>query len=302
VSRSWFRAVALCALLGFGFGASACDTTLPSEGEGLRVVATTTQIGALTRAVSGGQVHLTVLLKAGADSHDFEVDPQTVRAVGHSQLVLKNGIGLDDWLDRVISNAGGRHQVVVVTEGIPLLRTASGEDDPHVWQDPLNAKVMVDNIVAALSTADPAHAALFQANGAGYKETLDSTDAQVRALIDEIPASERKMVTNHDAFAYFIQRYGLTFVGAVFPVSSGEGEASARDVAALEDLVKSQRVKAVFAEAEVDPKVARELAKDVNVKVVAGLYADSLGPPGSEAASVDGMILSNARKISEALR
>ncbi|MEO8540113.1 MAG: zinc ABC transporter substrate-binding protein [bacterium] len=294
------------ALCGVFLGACGTGPQLDTEGAGVRVVATTTQIGALTREVAGGQVRLTVLLQAGADAHDYEANPRSVKAVSESAVVLKNGIGLDDWLDRLIDNAGGKHRVVLVTEGVPVMKATAGdevgEDDPHVWHDPANAKIMVDNIVKALSEADPAHAELFAANGQRYNQVLDDTDAQVRALIDSIPAGNRKMVTNHDAFGYFIARYGLEYVGAIFPVSSKEGESSAKQIAAIQNLVRTEQVKAIFAEAELDPKVATQLAKDSGVKIVTGLFADSLGAKGSGGETIDGMLLSNARLIAEALR
>lgn len=288
------------------FACGACAPDAHTTGTGINVVATTTQVGALTRAVAGDQVRLTVLLPSGADAHDFEPDPQDVKKVHDAKLVLRNGIGLDDWMNKTLDNAGGHARVVVVTEGVHLRKAASGdeagEDDPHVWHDPENAAVMVDNIATALAAAAPSLASTFAANAQAYRARLENTDRQVRALIEAIPEQNRKVVTNHDAFGYFFARYGLEFVGAVFPNSSKEGQASAKELAALSDLIKAEGVKAVFAEEEVDPKVARELAKDTGVQVVTGLYADSLGPPGSGADTIDGMLLANARKISEALR
>lgn len=287
---------------------SACggDDDISSGGHGVRVVATTTQIGALTRAVAGGDIELTVLLQAGADAHDYEPSPQAVKKVRQAAVVLKNGIGLDDWLNKTLEGAGGSTKVVVVTTGVKVLKAESGDeaghDDPHVWHDPENAKIMVDNIVTALSAADQAHAAAFQANGAAYKAKLAEADAEVRSLIESIPPANRKMVTNHDAFGYFMKRYGLAYVGAIFPVSSKEGDTSAKELADLSDLIERENVKAVFAEQELDAKIARELANDTGVKIVEGLYADSLGGKGSGADTVDGMLVSNARKIADALR
>ena len=276
-------------------------------GTGLRVVATTSQIGALTREVAGSHVRLTVLIGPGVSAHDFEPDPGDVRAINGAAVVLKNGIGLDDFLDRVIGGAGGNAKVVTVTEGIELQRGAGdeggpGDFDPHVWHDPMNAKVMVANIARALAEADPPNAATYRKNADDYQAKLDDTDRQVRAIIDTIPKDQRKMVTNHDAFGYFIRRYGLQYVGAVIPGLSSEAQPSAGDIAKLEDLIKKEGVKAIFAETELDPKVARQISKDTGVKIVDDLYADSLGKPGSGADTVDGMLLSNARKIAEALK
>jgi ABC-type Zn uptake system ZnuABC Zn-binding protein ZnuA len=306
-------AVALLSALALG----ACggdDDGGQNSGTGTKIVATTTQIGALVREVAGPDVQLTVLLEAGADAHDYEPSPKAVAQIKDAKVVLVNGIGLDEWLDDVIGGAGAE-RVVVVTRGIAV---RDGEDqhaedevgddhaiedgDPHVWHDPMNVKVMVDNIVAALSAADPEKASTFRANGDAYNKRLDAVDASIRGLIDTIPAENRKVVTNHDSFGYFLDRYGLGFVGAIIPGTSKEAQPSARDLADLTDLIKREGVKAIFAEEEVDPKVAEQLAADTGVIIVTGLYADSLGAPGSGAETVDGMLLANATRIAEALR
>ncbi len=125
---------------------------------------------------------------------------------------------------------------------------------------------------------------------------------QVQAIIDEIPAGDRKLVTNHDAFGYFAHAFGLTIVGAVIPSLSTESEPSAQDTAALLDLIARENVKAIFAESSVNPKLASTLAGDAGVTIVDDLYGDSLGQPGSGADTVDGMLLTNARKIADALK
>jgi ABC-type Zn uptake system ZnuABC Zn-binding protein ZnuA len=273
-----------------------------TTGTGMAVVATTTQIGALVREVAGDDVRLTVLLGAGADAHDYEPNPQALRRVHEARLVFRNGLGLDDWLDGAIKGAGGDAEVVTVTKGARLIGPEDGDTDPHVWHDIDNVKVMLDAITAALAEADPAHANEFRSRAAAYTGKLDVTDGEIRQLIAEIPEANRKMVTNHDAFGYFIQRYGLRFVAAVIPSSNKEAQASAKDLAALQETIRREDVHVIFAETEVDPKVARELASDTGVTIVTGLYADSLGTPGSGAETIDGMLLSNARKIAEALK
>lgn len=278
------------------------DDDSSSDDSGVTVVATTTQIGALTQAVAGDKVRVATLLKAGASAHDFEPGPDALKKINGAKLVLKNGIGLDDWLNKSIASAGGAKSVVTVTEGIKTVKRGDGEEDPHVWHDPTNAEIMVENIVNALSAADAPNAATYRANGDAYKAKLADTDRQVREMIDSIPPASRKVVTNHDAFGYFLDRYGLTLVGAVIPSTSSEAQPSAKAIADLQDLIKREGVKAIFAEDEIDPKVAKEISKDTGVIIVADLYADSLGKPGSGADTVDGMLLSNARKIAAALK
>jgi zinc/manganese transport system substrate-binding protein len=291
-----------------------------SEG-GLRVVATTVQIEALAREVGGELIDLHGVVPAGADAHEFEPTASDLAAIEDAQLILRHGIGLDEWLDDTLS-AASNAAVSVVTSGIALEKGEAhhdedeseehededeheeGEevDDAHVWHDPDNARIMVQNIAAALIAADSANREAYEANSAAYQTTLDETKAEVQAIIDEIPAANRKLVTNHDAFGYFARAFGLEIVGAVIPSLSTEAEPSAGDTAALLDTIEAEGVKAIFAESSVNPDLARALASDAGILIVDDLYGDSLGKPGSGAETVHGMLLANARKIADALK
>jgi ABC-type Zn uptake system ZnuABC Zn-binding protein ZnuA len=176
-----------------------------------------------------------------------------------------------------------------------------GEFDPHVWQDPIRAKVMVDNIAAALAEVDPDHADDYRANAEAYKERLDEVDAEIQALVDEIPDENRKIVTNHDALGYFADRYGFEVVGTVIPSTSTDAEPSAQEIAELTELIEAEQVQAIFAEELVDPKIAEQLANDTGVQIVTGIYTDQVGEPGTPAETLDGMLLENARKFHDAL-
>ena len=177
-----------------------------------------------------------------------------------------------------------------------------GEHDPHVWQDPLRLKVMVDNIADALAEVDPDQADEFRENAEAYNETLDETHAEIEDLIDQIPRDERKLVTNHDAFAYFADRYGLEVIGTIIPGTSSEADPSAGEIAELTELIEHESVRAIFSEDLLDPKVAEAVASDTGVELVYGLYSEQLGEEDSGAETVHGMLLANAEKISAALK
>lgn len=292
--------------------AAACsgDSGAPAfkDGERLRVVASVAAVGALAEAVGGGLVDLDVLAGPGVDVHDFELSPADRRKIAEAHLVVHIGLGLDAFVERSASKG----QLVTLGDGLPVLRRAgeptgdhaSGQEDydPHVWHDVDNAKAMANALAEAFASVDKANAAAYRANAAALAGRLDATDRQVRALFDAIPVTNRKVVTNHDAIGYFLDRYGLEFVGAVIPARTTAAEPSAKDIASLAALIKEEGVRAIFAESSVDPKVAQQLARDTGVKIIEGLYADSLGPPGSGADTIEGMLLANATKIAEALR
>jgi len=295
------RAIPLIIAAAVLLATTACGSSGKSSHSGLDVVATTVQMGALTRAVAGNDAGVKTLIGAGIDPHDFEPGPSDLKAISDANVIIRNGLGLDDWLDRTISSGGGKTKTTTATDGIQL-RTIDGHPDPHVWQDPMNDKIIVANIATALAKADPPHASDYQANAKAYEAKLDQVDQQVRQIIDTIPEANRKMVTDHDAFGYFIERYGLTYIGAVIPSTSTQAESSAKDIAALEHLIEKEHVNAIFSEETANPKVSNQIAHDTGAKIIDTLYGDSLGGPGSGANTVDGMILANARTMAEALK
>jgi ABC-type Zn uptake system ZnuABC Zn-binding protein ZnuA len=293
-----FLAIGLLAIF------SACGSEDGGGSDRTRVVATTAVIGALAEEVGQDHIEVTVLAKAGVDPHDFALTASSRRAIEDADVILRNGIGLDDYLEDVLADDSDK--VITVTEGITIRHPDEDhgheEGDPHVWHDPANVKVMVSGIAGALSDADPDNAAAYEANAKAYKLVLDRTDAEIQALIDSIPAEHRLIVTNHDSIGYFIDRYGLEFVGAVIPGTAGTASPSARDVAEIVDLIRETGARAIFSESSIDPKVARQIATDTGIAIVDDLYGDTLGEPGSGAETVDGMLLANAHTIAEALK
>jgi ABC-type Zn uptake system ZnuABC Zn-binding protein ZnuA len=306
-------AVALVALVLPLAAACGGDDDNGDSQDRLRVVATIATVGALVQEVGGDRIALTTLAGAGVDPHDYELRASDRRAIDDAKVIFRNGAGIDGFLDRAIDEHDPK--VVTVTEGLTL-RPADDDDhgheeddghghgdfDPHFWHDIDLNKAVVDRIAQALSEADAPNAATYRANADAYKATLDATDAEIRALMEAIPAEKRKVVTNHDSMRYFLDRYGLEFVGAVFPTLDTQGEPSAQQVARLIDTIREAGVAAILAEGSVDPKIAAEIAKDTNIPIVQGLYGDSLGAAGSGAETIHGMLLANARKIAEALQ
>jgi zinc/manganese transport system substrate-binding protein len=270
----------------------------------LTIVATTTQIRSMAEAVAGDRATVVSILKAGADAHSYEPVPSDVQAISKSALVLRNGAGLDNWLDKIINGAGGGRPVVTVSDGVTLRKGDAAEPggDPHIWFSASNAMTMTRNIRDALVQVDPAHADAYQAGANAYLQQLDDLDTYIFAQIATIPADQRKMVTNHDAFGYYIDRYGLQFLGSIIPSMSTESAPSAQDVATLITTVKAQHVKAIFLESSINPKLAQQLAGEAGVRVVDTLYGDSLGDAGTPGATYVGMMRYNTDTIVGALK
>jgi ABC-type Zn uptake system ZnuABC Zn-binding protein ZnuA len=267
------------------------------QGQGLDVVATTTQVADFARVVGGDRVRVTSLIKPNVDAHDYEPSPADIDAIARADVVLKNGVGLERWLDDTIKSSGYQGQVVDTSQGVPL-RHEGGEPDPHIWQDPRNAERMAANVERGLAAAEPADAGRFQANLTAYTRQLQALDAEVARQLGSL--ANKKLVTNHDAFGYYIDRYGLQLVGSVIPSLDTSAELSGRDIRDLVAKIKATRVKAIFTEASLPPKTADTIAREAGVKVVGGedaLYGDSLGPPGSDGDTYLKMIRHNTATI-----
>jgi ABC-type Zn uptake system ZnuABC Zn-binding protein ZnuA len=284
--------VAGCSGPGGGDGGGAAG-----GGGRLRVVATTTQVADLAANVGGDRVQVTSLLKPGIDPHDYEPSPADIDAIAHADLVLENGVGLEAWLGDTIDSSGFDGPVVDTSQGVRL-RMVGGAADPHIWQDPRNAERMAANIERGLAAAEPSAAATFKANLAAYTGQLQALDAEVQRQVDSL--ANRKVVTNHDAFGYYLDRYGLQLVGSVIPSFDSSAELSGRDIRDLVARIRATGVKAVFSETSLPPRAAETIGREAGVKVVTGtdaLYGDSLGPPGSDGDTYLKMIRHNTRTI-----
>lgn len=277
-----------------------------AEGEKLMVVATTNIVGDVVRNIGGDLIDLTTLMGPGVDPHSYVPTPAHIAAIHDAHVVFANGAGLEANLDEMLASAGGAAVEVRVSEGLELRKVEDPdhgehpEDDPHVWLNVRNVIRWVETIDQALSALDPAHAEVYSANAAAYSRELEELDAWVVAQVASIPEANRRLVTNHPAFGYFADRYGLEQVGAVYPVSPSS-EPSAREIAALEDSIRQYDVPTVFTESTVNPRLAQQVAQDTGVRLVA-LYSGSLGEPGSGVESYPALIRFNVEAIVEALR
>lgn len=265
-----------------------------------KVVATTTQVTALAHVVGGDHIELTGIMKAGIDPHEYEPTPQDVRAFADAQLIIENGVGLETWLNKVIQNSGTKAPIVDSSKGVKIRKGDEQEPngDPHIWHAAPNAIIMLNNIRDGLVQADPANTDYYKANAAAYERKLNDLDKYIIDQIASIPAANRKLVTNHNALGYYVDRYGLTFVGSVIPSMDSSFEPSAKEMADLIQAIKAQGVKAIFTESSVNPALAKQIAQDAGVRVVDGaLYGDTLGAPGSGADTLDGMLKINTDLI-----
>jgi ABC-type Zn uptake system ZnuABC Zn-binding protein ZnuA len=255
---------------------SGSPSSLPSTR--VRVVTTTTVFADIVQNVGGSRVVATSIIPPGVGPEDYEPKPDDAVKLADAQLVVSNGVGLDNFLDKLLaSGTGGGTPRLVLGDGIPTI-TVDGEPNPHFWLDATLVKqYYLPAIVAKLSEIDPDGQPTYQANADDYGTRLDQLDVELMAKINEIPTPNRKLVTFHDAFPYFARHYGFQLIGVIL-ANVGQ-DPSASELAALVEKVKAAHVKAVFSEAQFSARLSETLASEAGItQVVTTLYNDALGP------------------------
>ena len=264
-----------------------------SGDEGVSVVATTPVVGDLAQNVAGEDVEVTTLMSADTDPHDYEPRPDDVEALASADLVISSGGDVDAWIDDAVGDSGSGAEVLVLGDVVPH----ELPDDPHWWHDPLNAAAGAGQIAGALADISPEARASIEARADAYIQEIQRLDRGVTRCLDAVPADQRKLVTDHDAFAYLADRYDIEVVGAVIPATTTEAQASAGELAELRDLIESEGVRAVFPEASVTTDLAETIADETGASADHELYGDSLGPEGSAGATYLEMIRANADSL-----
>jgi len=302
---SRWSATLLVGLLLVGCGgrpgsSSESAATRPVGPNALNVVATTTVFADIVANVGGSRTSVNAIIPPGVGPEDYEPKPDDAKRLADAALVVSNGVGLDDFLDRLIrSGSNGRAARLVLGDGIPTV-TIDGEENPHFWLDPsLVSEYYVPAIVAKLTELDPEGAAIYEANAKAYTQSIDALDQELKAQVAEIPAENRKLVTFHDAFPYFARHFGFELVGVILENVGQEPTAS--ELGALVDKVKAANANAIFSEAQFSPKLSETLAREAGItRVVTTLYTDSLGPAPAD--TYLGMMRWNMSQIAEALK
>ena len=270
----------------------------------LNVVSTNSILADWVDHVGGNFVRSVVLVGANGDPHTFEPTPKDGVLLKKADVIFEIGLHLEPWLDKLYGSSGSKAIRDRVTEGITLIHVnGENEADPHVWHDVGNAVIMVQAIRDALMKADPQHSDEYRNNADIYLTKLSILNAWIVKEIANIPKERRKLVTSHDTFGYFSQRYGFTIIGAVIDSATTEAaDPSALKIAQLVKKIKASAVPAVFVENVTNPQMLKAVAREAGVKVAPKLYSDALGVPGSDGEDYIKMMTYNVQTIVEALR
>jgi zinc/manganese transport system substrate-binding protein len=274
------------------------------------VVASFSILSDMTRQMGGDRIALRAIAGADVDAHGFQPKPSDAAALNNAALVIRNGLGFEGWLDRMIRSSGFKGRLVTTTEGItPRLMEAHGHDhggagrrqnhsvgprqvpDPHAWQDVGLAQNYIRNITAGLIAADPGNEALYRRDAEAYAARLAALDQWVRAEIAKVPAARRKIVTSHDSFGYFGDAYGVRFL-APQGVST-EAEPSAAEVGRLIRQIKAENITAIFMENMANPATLQRIAQETGLRVRGRLFADALSAETGPAPTYEAMFRHN---------
>lgn len=318
ISKTILRPMATALTLLLVLAACAGDTT---DGDELQIVATTSIWADVVANIVEDDAEIEILIPTGTDAHDFEPTSGQIAALQEADLVVANGLGLEEGLEDVLESAAadGANVFEVAPELDPMAFTAdehdgAGEDgeggeeeenehegeDPHVWFDPLRVATATRLIAERLTAIDGSID--WEARASAYADQLVETDNEVVGIVGDLDADQRKLVTNHDAFGYFADRYEFEVIGVVVPGGSTLADPSSAELAELVDEIRHEGVNTIFAETTQATRLAEAVAAEVGDDVaIVELYTESLGEPGSGAETLTGMLVANATLIAEAM-
>jgi manganese/iron transport system substrate-binding protein len=275
-----------------------------SQQPALKIVTSIGPLADLIRNVGGERVEVTALVPPGVEPEDYDPTPADAATVSKARVFFANGLGLEAYLDNLVQSAGGPSlEVVTLSAGAPtIISFGQGSQvggNPHLWLDPQNAIHYVGIVQQTLGRVDPANAATYDANAAAYTTRLTQLDAAIQQQVSTLPVERRVLVTTHDAYPYFAQRYGFTYLAVIS--ASPDAEPSAQEYAQLVKTIKENRVPAIFGEAGFSERTISGLAADTGAAFVGSLFTDTLSeePPTN---TYLGAMQYNADTIVNALR
>ncbi|MCO8309824.1 metal ABC transporter substrate-binding protein [Pseudomonas mandelii] len=272
-----------------------------SAAEKLQVVTSFSILADMTHQVGGDHIQITNMVGPDADAHTYEPTPDDAKALLKARLIIKNGLGFEPWLDRLVISTETKAAVISASRGvIPRSLDEDGETipDPHAWHNLANTELYISNITKALIAADPANKTDYEHNSQAYLKKIYVLLAEAKAKLASLPPGNRKIVTSHDAFGYLGQAYGIDFMAP--QGLSTEREPSAAEVAALITQIRQAKVKAVFMENIKDARLLKQIADESGAHIGGTLYSDALAVTGPASTFV-GLFEYNLNTLYEAL-
>lgn len=268
----------------------------------MTIVTSASMIADMTTRIVGDAIEVKTIVPIGGDPHRYQPTPSDAQLVYKSDLIFINGLTFEGWIRELIENSGTKAKTITVTKDVEIIQsdTYKNSADPHAWMAADNGLIYIKNILDAVQKLMPEKADVFQENYDIYADELRKIDQRIQSMIETIPSDQRVLITSHDAFEYYGKRYGLQ-LEAIMGVST-EAEARTSDIARVVEVIRKNKVPAIFVESTINPKLIEQISRDNNVAIGGELYADSLGDLDSPAPTYIDMLLYNTRTIVNALK
>ncbi|MBI2862313.1 MAG: zinc ABC transporter substrate-binding protein [Chloroflexi bacterium] len=303
----WFSITMMALLVACGRPAGQSHADLSQRS--IRVVTTTSMITDIAKIVGGERVSVTGLMGPGIDPHLYKASEGDVTRLAEADVVFYNGLHLEARMSSVFERMQSRIKTVAVTDGIDrtlLLAPPEfkGAYDPHVWFDVTLWMKAVERVQDTLTEIDPDNAELYQGNAQRYLTELAGLHDYAKAQAEKVLASQRVLITAHDAFNYFGRAYGFEVRG--LQGISTVAEAGTADVQALAQFITERTIPAIFVESSVPPRNIEAVqeavrARGLTVKIGGQLFSDAMGNPGTQEGTYVGMVRHNIDTIVTAL-
>ena len=275
---------------------------LAQEAERPKVVTTFTVLADMARNVAGDAAEVESLTKPGAEIHYYQPTPGDIRRAQGADLVLWNGLNLEQWFERFLNNLGDVPSVVL-SDGVEPMGIAegpySGKPNPHAWMSPEAAVVYVENIRDALAGIDPANAEVYATNAADYVTEIRAVAEPIRAELAAIPEERRWLATSEGAFSYLARDFGLNEL-FIWPINADQ-QGSPQQVRRVIDAMREHAVPAIFSESTIPPDAAKQVARETGARYGGVLWVDSLSEPDGPVPTYLDMLQVTAGTIAEAL-
>jgi zinc/manganese transport system substrate-binding protein len=307
IRRIWHRSVSGAAALALVLASTACGSDQDADQSAIPMIVASTSIWAdVTRNVAcDGLANVQTIVPLGGDPHSFEASLRDRETMENAELIVANGLLLEESLNdtiEAVESAGT--PVVRVAEGLDTLGPSTAEDqsgnDPHVWFDPIRVAATLPAIATALEDVGFDRAALDECVDA-YEAELVSLDEEVAGIVAELPEDQRVFVTNHDSLGYFADRYDFEILGSVIPSASTLAQTNPAELEELAESIEAAGVTAIFVETQHSSSDAHALADRVGDVEVVALLTGTLDEPGTEGSTYLGWLLQNAHLIVEGL-
>lgn len=277
--------------------------------QGGKVLAIESFLADIAQNVAGDTLKVDSLIPVGVDPHGFEVTPQDMVKITGADVLIMNGCGFESWIQNILTNIPSTTIVIQACKGITP-RTQSMSEiplsdpnaiDPHFWMDPTLVIQYVDNIRKGLGAYDPTNRALYDTNAKAYVDQLMQLDAWIRTTVQMTPEAKRLIVTNHESFGYFADRYHFQIIGTILASISSSASPSAQQLATLVDHIRKTGTKVIFLETGSNPQLANQLASETGITVISDLYTHSLTTSDGDAPTYIKMMKWDTLRIVKAL-